>query len=149
MDYIVQGLKGNFGCFEGKQKGDITPKPERLHPPKLVCMHFTSSSTCINFLNRFYFLTPMDYSPLFERGIWPFLRIAVSLKSERPHPPKLVYMHVTSMPTCMNFLSRMTLCNDSPIQCTSPEQLLSIPSHLSLACAQLNDREKQSPSNLD
>ena len=52
MDYIVQGLKGNFGCFEGKQKGAITPKPERPHPPKLVCMHFTSSSTCINFLNR-------------------------------------------------------------------------------------------------
>ena len=55
-----------LAVFEGNQKGPITPKPERSHPPKLVCMHFRSTSTCINFLKRFYFLTPMDYSPWFE-----------------------------------------------------------------------------------
>ena len=27
-------------------------------------------------------------------------------KPKRPHPPKLVYMHYTSTPTCMNFLSQ-------------------------------------------
>ena len=48
----------------------------------------------------------MDYSPWVEREIWPFLRVAVSPKLERSHPPKSVYMHVTSMPTCINFLSR-------------------------------------------
>ena len=48
----------------------------------------------------------MDYSPWVEREIWPFLRVVVSPKPERSHPPKSVYMHVTSMPTCMNFLSR-------------------------------------------
>ena len=48
----------------------------------------------------------MDYSPRSEREIWPFLKVAVSSKPERSHPPNLVYMHVTSMPTCMNFFSR-------------------------------------------
>ena len=48
----------------------------------------------------------MDYSPWSEREIWPFLRVAVSPKPKKTHPPKLVYMHVTSMSTCMNFLSR-------------------------------------------
>ena len=38
----------------------------------------------------------MDYSPWSEREIWPFLRVAVSPKPKKPHPPKLVYMHVTS-----------------------------------------------------
>ena len=48
----------------------------------------------------------MDYSPWSEREILPFLRVLVSPKPERPHPPKLVYMHVASTSTCMNFLSR-------------------------------------------
>ena len=38
--------------------------------------------------------------------IWLFLKVAVSPKPERPHLPKLVCMHVTSIPTCMNFLGR-------------------------------------------
>ena len=66
------GPKGKFSRFEGKQKVVISPKPKRPHPPKLVCMHFTSTSTCMNFLSRFYFLTPMDYSPWSEGKIWPF-----------------------------------------------------------------------------
>ena len=48
----------------------------------------------------------MDYSPWVEREIWPFLRVAVSLKPERSRPPKLVYMNLTSIPTCMYFLSQ-------------------------------------------
>ena len=48
----------------------------------------------------------MDYSPWSEREIWPFLRAVVSPKPEKSRPPKLVSMHVTSTPTCMNFLSR-------------------------------------------
>ena len=51
----------------------------------------------------------MDYSPWLEREIWPFLKVAISPKSEKPHPPKFVYMHVTSIPTCMNFLSQFQL----------------------------------------
>ena len=48
----------------------------------------------------------MDYSPWVESEIWPFLRAAVSPKPERSRPPKSVCMHVTSIPTCMNFLSQ-------------------------------------------
>ena len=66
--------KGNLANFEGKQNGVKSPKPERLCPPKLVSMHFISTSTCMNFLSQIYFLTPMDYSPWSEREIWPFLK---------------------------------------------------------------------------
>ena len=88
----------------------VSPKPERSRPPKLVCMHVTSILTYINFLSRFQSIKFFDdhglYSPWVEREIWPFLRVAVSPKPERSHPPKLVCMHVTSILTCMNFLSR-------------------------------------------
>ena len=47
--------------LKANEKGAKSPKPKRPCPPKLNCMHFTSTSTCINFLSRFYFLTPMDY----------------------------------------------------------------------------------------
>ena len=50
-------------------------------------------------------LMTMDYSPWSEREIWPFLKVALSPKPERPHPPKLVCMHSTSIPTCTYFLS--------------------------------------------
>ena len=71
---IVHGRKGNFGCFEGNINVAISPKPERSHPPKSVCMHFTSTSTCMNFLSQFYFSTPMDYSPWSEGKFWLFWR---------------------------------------------------------------------------
>ena len=63
-----------LAVFEGKKRGSIIPKPERSRPPKLVCMRFRSTSTCMNFLSRFYFLTPMDYSPWSEGKFWPFLK---------------------------------------------------------------------------
>ena len=47
-----------------------------------------------------------DRGPWSEREIWPFLKVAISPKPKKPHPPKLVCMHVTSILTCMNFLSR-------------------------------------------
>ena len=62
-----------LAVFEDKQKGDITPKPERPHPPKLFFMHFRSTFTYMNFLSQFYFLTPMDYSPWSEGKFWLFL----------------------------------------------------------------------------
>ena len=63
-----------LAVFEGKQKGAITPKSEGPRPPKLFSMHFRSASAYMNFLSRFYFLTPMDYSPWFEGKFWPFLK---------------------------------------------------------------------------
>ena len=46
------------------------------------------------------------YSPWSEREIWLFLRITVSPKPKRTHPPKLAYMYVTSMSTCINFFGQ-------------------------------------------
>ena len=51
----------------------------------------------------------MDYSPWSERKIWPFLKVAISPKLEKVHPPKLVCMHVTLIPTSINFLSQFQL----------------------------------------
>ena len=86
----------------------ISPKVERPHSPKLVYMHAASTPTCMNFLSRFRsikFFDAMDYRPWSEREFWPFLKVAISPKVERPRSPKLVYMHAASTPTCMNFLS--------------------------------------------
>ena len=33
-------------------------------------------------------------------------KVAISPKTERSRPPKSVCMHVTSIPTCINFLSQ-------------------------------------------
>ena len=49
------------------------------------------------------------YSPWSDREIWPFLKVAISPTPKRPRPPKLVSMHVISIPTCINFLSRFRL----------------------------------------
>ena len=38
----------------------------------------------------------MDYSPWIEGEIWPFLKVPISPKLKRSHPPKLVCMYVTS-----------------------------------------------------
>ena len=48
----------------------------------------------------------MDYSPWVKREIWPFLKVAISLKPKKSHPPKLVCMYVTCFYICMNFLSQ-------------------------------------------
>ena len=80
-------------------------------PPKLVCMHLTSIPTCMNFLGRFQ---SIKYSPWSEGEIWPFLKVAISPKLRRPHPLKLVYMHLTSIPTFMNFLGRFQSIKYSP-----------------------------------
>ena len=41
-----------------------------------------------------------------RKEIWPLLKVAISLKLKRSRPQKLMYVHLTSIPTCMNFLSR-------------------------------------------
>ena len=87
----------------------VSPKPERSRPPKSVYMNLTSIPIFMNFLSRFRSIKFFDdhgLSPWVEREIWPFLRVAVSPKPEGSRPPKLVYMNLTSIPTCMNFLSQ-------------------------------------------
>ena len=84
----------------------ISPKWERACSPNLVCIHFGSTSTHINFLGQFHFLTSMDYSPWPEGKIWLFWRQKISPKLETSCPPKLACMHFGSTSTCMNFLSQ-------------------------------------------
>ena len=103
--------KGNLAVFESSnisETGEATPTKIGVHD----CMHMTSTTTCMNFLSRFrsieFFMT-MDYSPCSEREIWLFLKVAISPKPGRARPLKLVCMYLTSVPTCMNFLSRFQL----------------------------------------
>ena len=95
--------KENLAVFESSsisKTRETTPTKIGVHAlhinPYLHDFFLTNS-------DRLNFLMTMDYSPWSEREIWPFLRVAVSPKPERTHPPKSVYMHVTSMSTCMNF----------------------------------------------
>ena len=66
------------------------------------------------YLHKFFEPIPIDW--IFP---WPwtivhapkgkfgrFWRVPISPKPKRPRPPKLVCMHLTSIPSCMNFLSR-------------------------------------------
>ena len=95
------GQKGNFGRFCRQVKGAITPKPKRLRPPQLVCMHFTTTSTCMNFLSRFYFLTPMGYSPWSKRKFWPFLKAnkkEPNLRNRRGHAHQNWFACISQQP---------------------------------------------------
>ena len=92
-------------------KVEISPKPERPHPPKLVRMHYTSTPTCIKFLSRFKSIQFFHYHGLKSMVEKKNFKVEISPKPERPHPPKLVRMHYTSTPTCINFLSRFKSFN--------------------------------------
>ena len=102
MDYSPWVERENWPFL----KVAISPKPEKSHPPQLVYMYVTSRLICMNFKadsKQLNFLMTMDYSPWVEKENWPFLKVAISPKPERLHPPKLVYMYVTSRFICMNF----------------------------------------------
>ena len=100
MDYSPWSERENWSFL----KVAISPKPERPCLPKLMCMYLTSIPTCMNFLSRFRLIKFFDDHGLWsERENWPFLKVAISPKLEVPHPPNLMCMHLTSIPTCMNF----------------------------------------------
>ena len=105
---IFDVWKGNLAVFES-MKVAISPKPEKPCPPKLVCMHLTSITTSINFLSWLWLIIFFDdhglYIKVNIKEIWLILKVAISLKPEKPCPPKLVCLHLTSIPTCLNFLS--------------------------------------------
>ena len=77
-------------------------------------MQFLTKSTYTSYvvhtiLYANFCMSLVDYSPWSKGENWPFLKVAVSPKPEKVHPPKLVYMHVTSIHTCMIFLSQFRL----------------------------------------
>ena len=100
------GRKGNLVVFEStniSETKETTPTKIGVHACDInPCLHdfFWADSNQLNFLMT------MDYSPWVERENWPFLKVAISPKPERSHPPKLVCMYVTSIHTCMIFLSQ-------------------------------------------
>ena len=90
------GQKGNlavFGSINISETGETTPT-------KIDVLAFDINP----YLHEFF--EPILYSPWVEREIWLFLEVSISPKLEKPRPPKLVCMHLTSIPTCMNFLSQ-------------------------------------------
>ena len=97
--------KGNLAVFESSifsETKKTTPTKIGVHACYInAYLHefFWADSDQLNFLMT------MDYSP-WSREIWPFLRVAVFPKPKRLCPPKSVCMHLTSIPTCMNFLGR-------------------------------------------
>ena len=48
----------------------------------------------------------MDYSPWLKGKIWSNFKVEISPKLKKPRPQKLVRLHYTSTPTCINILSR-------------------------------------------
>ena len=100
------GRKGKLAVFEGSgisETREVTPTKIGVY----VCYinTYLHDFFLANF-DRLNFSMTMDYSPWVERENWPFLKVVVSPKPERSHPPKLVCMYVTSAPTCMIFLSQ-------------------------------------------
>ena len=87
----------------------ISPKPESPHPSKLVYMHYTSISTCMNFLSQFRLIKFFDthvLSPWSEREIMPILGVTISPIPESPHPPKIGVHALQINPYLHEFLSQ-------------------------------------------
>ena len=91
-----------------------------------MCMHFTSTPTCMNFLNRFYFLTPMDYSPWSEREIWSFLKSSNTVHVLVCLYTTYVYVHYTTLQLLLSSLSFL-LSLISPLSSLSPSIPLPFP----------------------
>ena len=95
------GRKGNFAVFEGSnisETGEVTPTKISVHACDInTYLHDFFEPIPINMTMKVHGL---------KGEIWPFLKVAISSKPERSHPPKLVCMHVTSIPICIIFLSQ-------------------------------------------
>ena len=90
------GQKGNLAVFEGSS---ISETGEAM-PTKIGVHAFDINPYLHEFLGRFQsirFFTGMDY------------KLILSPKPEKSCPPKLVCMHMTSIPTCIKFLGRFRL----------------------------------------
>ena len=67
----------------------LSLKLERPRPPKLVCMHVTSTPICINFLSQFWSIKIFhDHGLCPEREILPFLKGSHISETERVTPTK-------------------------------------------------------------
>ena len=89
-------LKGNFGRFWRQTERSIISKTGRPRPPKLVCMCFRSTFTCINCLSQFIFWTPWSivYGSKGNFGcFWKQAKGAITPKPERHAHQNWISMH--------------------------------------------------------
>ena len=83
-----------LAVLKANEKWTKSPKLEGSHPPKLVCMHFTSTSTCMNFLSQFYFLTPWTIVHGSKGKFGQIWKVAKSPKPEGLHAFHVnLYLH--------------------------------------------------------
>ena len=81
--------------------------------PSLLSLSFSLPPSLHSLPSSIPFETIRFYYPQWsERENWLIFKANLSPKSRRPRPPKLVCMHMMSIPTCMNFLSRFRFFND-------------------------------------
>ena len=108
MDYSPLSKREIWPFWRQAKRSKISETREAM-PPKLVYMHVTSMHTCMNFLSRFWLIKFFDDHGL-QSMVWKGnLVVFESSNISKPHPPKLVHMHVSLTPTCMNLLSRFWL----------------------------------------
>ena len=100
--------RGNLVVFEA----NLISETRKTTPIKIGVQVCYINTYLHEFLSKFRSIKFFDDHGLYpwvEREIWLFLKVAKSPKPKSPHPLKLVCMHVTSIPTCINFLSRFRL----------------------------------------
>ena len=106
----VHGPKGNFGNFEGKQ--NLQNQGGHAHQTWCECK---SHQPLLEFFLansiRFYFLTPMDYSPWFKRESWPNLKRTNISKTREAMPTKLG-LHVCHINPYLHEFFELVLCFD-------------------------------------
>ena len=99
------GRKGKMAVFEGSsisETGEVTPTKIGVNVCYINTYLHDFFEPILKQLNFIY--DHGLYSPWVERENWLFLKVAISPKLKRSHPPKLMCMYVTSTPICMIFL---------------------------------------------
>ena len=92
--------KGNLAVFESNNISET----KEATPTKIGVHAWTSIPTCMNFLSQFQLIKFFNDHGL-GKGNLAIFESSKAPKSEKPHPPKLLCMHVTSTSTSMIFLS--------------------------------------------
>ena len=87
--------KGKLAVFGSNLKGAKSSKPKRSGQPKLVCTHYTSTPTCMNFLSQFYKFLYFDTHGLYHGSkgkigcFWKQLKRSKIFKTKEVRPTKI------------------------------------------------------------
>ena len=104
------GRKGNLAVFEST----IISETGETMPTKFDVHVFDINPYLHNFLGQFQLIKFFDDHGLYMdyKGNLAVLKVPISPKPKRPCPPKSMNIHVTSMPTCMNFFGQFRSINN-------------------------------------